>query len=351
MAILYKKFWKMGKEYVQLAPGHHYKQTGRSLVVPEGQCVVFYENQDRTGKKSATFYEGEYYDLSFFGIKQKPGVIHIAKTDLRANDMIQVENGVPFKDGKGKTSYYIQIWKIPVGNRKAGEDFPDNKIDRLKIPFGVVAEVFDNDKFQGGSLIFSGDKMGKNKVVELNQYKYHDKVSSMIITSDEWEPAGVELRNERITESVGKRLGGTGMLANNADDGVASITKEIEVTRETTVTTDWNVEGGVSVSAGFEAGYEGGMSGVVAKASIGVEVSFSAGYGQSDSKTESTRTMDAVTAEVPPMNTRKVSIYVDYGKMEADAIRKLRNKRSGAIIEQTGKITIDYATKTESEVH
>lgn len=355
MAILYEKFWKLGDKHVQLLPGYHYKQSVRSIVIPEGQWAQFSENPDRTGKQSRKFYEGEYYDLAFYGIKQRPGVIQIGITELRSTDLVEVQNGYPFKT-EGKTQWYNKIWKLPVGKRKAGEDFPDNRIDKLKIPFGLVVEVFDKANFDGGSLIFAGDVMDGFKEVDLNEHGYRDKVSSMIITSDEWEPAGIELRNERITESVGKRLGGTGTLANNSpidddDDSDASLTKEIEVTREKTITTDWNMEGGISVSAGFEGGVEGGASGVVAKASVGVEVSFSAGYGGSHSETETTRTMDAVTVNVPPMSTRKVSMFVDYGRMEADAVRKLRNKRSGVIVEQTGKITIDYATKTEAEVH
>ena len=271
-------------------------------------------------------------------------------------DMVEVKNGRAWKDDKGKTRWYNQIWKIPVGQRKKGEDFPDNAIDTIKIPFGLTVEVFDDENFQKGSLFFSGTDPDNDTLIHLKDRNYNDKVSSMIITSDEWEPAGIELRNEKITEGDNKKLGGTGELANNAkydpdQDNTASITKEIEVTTEKTTETNWNMEGGVTVSAGFEGGVEGGASGIVAKATVGVEVSFSAGYGKSQSKTESTRTMESVTANVPPETTRKISMWAERGKMEADAIRKLRNTRTGAILEQTGKITIDYATKTVAEIH
>ena len=347
MALLHKSSWLQDKKPTQLGPGYHYDQSVRSIVVPEGQQVTFYENQDRQGFKSKIFYEGEYADISWYGIHQKPGVVHIEQTGLRSNDMIQVENGVSWTDDKGK-HWFIMIWKIPVGQRKKGDDFPDNVIDRIRIPFGVTVEVFDKENLEGGSLIFSGNDVDGDTIINLPDYDYHDKISSMIVSSDDWEPAGIELRNERITEGDSKKRGGTGTIANNSDEGVATLTKEIEVTREKSTTTEWSIEGGVSVSSGFEAGYD---NGVVAKATGEIEISFSAGYGESESKTEISRTMDSVTAEVPPMSTRKISIYVEYGKMEADAIRKLRNRRTGMIIEQTGKITIDYASKTEAEIH
>ena len=348
MALLHKSGWLLDKEPVRLTPGYHYKQRVRSIIIPEGQMVTFYENEDRQGFKSKIFYEGEYMDISWYGVHGKPGVVHIEETGLRAKDMIQVQNGVPFDGDDGKRHWFVMIWKIPIGQRKKGVDFPNDVIDQLKIPFGVTAEVYDKENFQGGSLIFSGNDPNGMQSIKMQDYNYHDKISSMIISSDEWEPAGIELRNERITDAVGKKLGGTGTIANNSDQGDATLTKEIEVTREKSTATEWNVEGGVTVSAGFEAGYD---NGVVAKATGGIEVSFSAGYGESESKTETSRTLDSVSVTVPPMSTRKISIYVEYGKMEADAVRKLRNRRTGAFIEQTGKITIDYASKTEAEVH
>ena len=348
MALLHKKGWLLDKDPTQLALGYHYDQSVRSIVIPEGQMVTFYENEDRQGFKSRIFYEGEYLDISFHGAPLHPGVVHVEKTDLTKMDMVQVENGREWTDDKGKTHWFIQIWKIPVGQRKHGDDFPNDVLDIIKIPFGVTVEVFDDENFKGGSLFFSGTDPDGYTLVKLEDRNYNDKVSSMIITSDEWEPAGIELRNERITEGDNKKIGGTGELSNNADDGDAEITKEIEVTKETSTTTEWNMEVGVAVSVGFEAGYD---NNVVAKATGNIEISFAAAWGGSQTETETVRIMESVTATVPPMSTRKISVWLERGKMEADAIRKLRNVRTGSIIEQNGKITVDYATKTVAEVH
>lgn len=46
----------------------------------------------------------------------------------------------------------------------------------------------------------------------------------------------------------------------------------------------------------------------------------------------------------------KASVIVQHGKMEADAIRKYRNKRTGYIIEHEGSISLKFSTDTCIEI-
>ena len=363
MALLHKKGWLLDKEPTQLALGYHYDQHVRSIVIPEGQQVTFYENEDRQGFKSRTFYEGEYLDISFHGAPLHPGVVHVEKTDLTRMDMIQVEDDRYWTDDKGKKHTFIMIWKLPIGQRKHGDDFPNDVIDRIKIPFGVTVEAFDDGNFKGGSLFFSGTDPDGYTLIYLKDRDYQNKVSSMIITSDEWEPAGIELRNERIVDGNDKKLGGTVELANNikkssnpdpelaaAEDvaNTAVISKEITFSTQKTTETRFDTALGIAVSVGFEAGYD---NNIVAKATGNLEISAEVAFGKSQIKTEQVDITETVEAPVSPESTVKISMWAERGKMIAEAIRKFRNKRSGAIIEQEGEIIIDHATRTLAEVH
>ena len=71
------------------------------------------------------------------------------------------------KKTNGKEGRYPMYYSIPTGDRKYGEDFPNDKIQWLYIPFGMTVEVFDEGDFKGGSLIFSGNTQGKK---ELGQF-------------------------------------------------------------------------------------------------------------------------------------------------------------------------------------
>ena len=357
MALLHKKGWLLDKKPVQLALGYHYDQHVRSIVIPENQQVTFYENEDRQGFKSRIFYEGEYLDISFHGAPLHPGVVHIEKTALTRMDMIQVEDDRYWADDDGKKHTFIQIWKLPIGQRKMGDDFPNDVIDRIKIPFGVTVEAFDDGNFKGGSLFFSGTDPDGYTLIYLKDRDYQNKVSSMIITSDEWEPAGIELRNERIVEGDDKKIGGTVELANNIKKtgdpdidaaNTSSISKEITFSTQKTTETRFDTAIGVAVSVGFEAGYD---NNIVAKATGNIEISAEVAFGKSQTKTEQVDITETVEAPVAPESTVKISVWVERGKMIADAIRKLRNIRTGAIVEQKGSITIDHATKTVAEVH
>ena len=55
MALLHKSGWLLDKKPVQLPLGYHYDQSVRSVVIPEGQQVTFYTNEDRQGFKSKPF--------------------------------------------------------------------------------------------------------------------------------------------------------------------------------------------------------------------------------------------------------------------------------------------------------
>ena len=331
MVTICESGWLVGKSK-QLTVNYHYKERCRSMKVPPGYMVTFYEKQDREGWKSLIFYEGEYTDLTFHGVPEKPGLIHVENTDLTHLDLVEVAYGTWMEDQK---STYLTTLKLPIGDRRYGADFPNDRVSHLRIPYGVTMEVFDNDDFQGGSLFFSGDVQGGTSFVNLDDYDYDGKVSSIRIRADEWVSAGVAFENVEINDSAGEVFGGSVRLDNNTskDDQTVTETITAEITEETSE--EWNIEAGVTASVGFEAGYEGGT---VAKATGNLEVSVSGGYGESKT-TSKTKTFESqATAIADAYQSVIASMYIQIGEMTADSIRKWRNKRTNVIIEQRGRM-------------
>ena len=339
--LVYPTIWEGGK-FNQLGPGYHYKQTSvQSIVVPEGQVVTFYKNQDRTGWKSPPFYEGTYHHLYFYGVKENPGVIHIERTKLTALDMVEIGWDIHY-DPKDYSRAYPMSYKLPIGDREYKEDFKNDKIEWLRIPFGLTVEAFEHGSFKGGSLIFSGNIQGESELVNLRGYRYDRKISSIKIRADDWISAGIAIENEVITN--GEKVVATTEIANNSPH-LASCSKEISAQVDETVGENWNIEAGVTATVGFEAGTE------TIKAVGGVSVSVSGGYGEEKSTSKSKGFTDIGSVELDGFGKAKLSMIIEIGKMEADAIRKWRNKRNNAIIEQHGKISASWANKARLEIH
>lgn len=370
MAKAFQTKWKGGKCQL-LSPGYHYNTRCGCLIVPTGEQVTLYQNQDRTGFKSMTFYEGEYMDMDFYqdfitskdadiktlqglpsliksGNTKKPfgrtpGVIHVEKNDLRPQDFLTAWWKT---DGRW---HYKQVVKIPVGDRKAFEDFPNDVIDHLEIPFGMTVEVFA-DGFDKGSLIFSGNHEGDLTHIDLSEFDYNDKISNMKVTADDWELAGIALENGTLIESKEERRAVTIELHNNAKDGEPAVMRQLVSTQFAEETSeDWGIGGSVTVSASVMGGYE--AAGAKVEVTAGMEVEVHADYGQSKTTSKEIGLESEVSVPVDPMSSRKASLIVEVGKMDFDAVRKWRNKRTGAIIEEKGHLRSNKAGQTRIEVH
>ena len=354
MALIYPTIWEQGDKREQLTPGYHYKKHVQSLVVPEGQVVTFYEREDRTGKKSLPMNQGTYHHLYFYGVDDKPGVIHVEKNGLSTLDLVEIGWNATYDEAaakrtNGKEGRYPMYYSIPIGDRRAGEDFPNDKMQWLCIPFGVTVEVFDQMDFKGGSLIFSGNTQGEKERVNLWDYKFKSgtaswKTSSMRVRADEWESAGIAIEDMNIESDDDKKIVVRTELANNSPHK-AEVGKEITWAKEKSVEENWAIEAGVTTSAGVEAGPE------VCKVSGGIEVSISGGYGEVKSSGESKEVTDVVSAEVDGFGKVVISTIIEYGKMTGTAVHKWRNKRNNVIIEQRGKISASWSNDAKHEVH
>ena len=333
MVRLYEGGWESGK-IDEIGQGFYYNRSCRSLKVSPGYVARFYENRDREGKKSFPFYEGTYNDISFYGVHQNPGAVEVEKTDLTHLDFVEVAHGV-WWDGDGQSGLYMKTYKLPIGDRRYGVDFPNDKISHLRLPYGLTAEVYDNDNFEGGSLIFSGNEQGGVTFVDLDNFDYDGLVSSVKVRADEWVSAGVAFENVEINDNAGEVFGGSVRLDNNTSKNDQSVSETIisELAEETSE--EWGIEAGIAASVGFEAGYD---SGTVAKATGNLEVSVSAGYGESKT-TSKTKTFESqATAVADAYQSIIASMYIQIGEMTADCIRKWRNQRTNVIIEQRGRI-------------
>ena len=343
MALIYPTIWEQGNKRERLIPGYHYKKHVKSLVVPEGQTVTIYKNEDRRGKKSLPFHEGTYHHLYFYGVDDHPGVVHVEENGLKSLDLITVGWDVAY-DPKDKSKKFTMRYSLPIGDRKHGEDFPNDKIDWLDLPFGVTAEVFDdaNPNDDSGSLIFSGNKQGERQRIWLYEYNYNKLVSFVKVRADDWEAAGIAIENEKIIN--GEMVAGTTEIFNNSEHK-AECSKEISGTFDETMEENWGVEAGVTASAGFEAGTE------TVKATGNVEVSFSGSYGENKSTSKGRGFSDVASVELDGFGKAKISMIVEYGEIEGIAVRKWRNKRNNVIIEQRGPFKCKKGNKARIEFH
>ena len=350
MALIYPTIWEQGDRREQLTPGYHYKKHVKSLVVPEGQQVTIYENEDRTGKHSLPLHEGTYHHLYFHGIGEYPGLIHVEKNGLTSLDLVEIGWNVEYEPG----THYPMYYSLPTGDRTAGKDFPDDKIQWLYIPFGMTVEVFKDADFQGGSLIFSGNTQEEKERVNLWDHRFAGTdsaswhTSSMRVRADKWEAAGIELRDVEVKSDDHSKFGGTTKLYNNSPHkGIVG--KEISWEKGSATEENWNIGGRVCAKAGFEA--EGGFMGQSVKVTGELEVEVSGGYGEIASKNSSKTITDTVGAEVDGYGNAKVSTIIEYGKMTAKAVRKWRNTRNNVIIEEEGEISFSWANDAQHEIN
>ena len=342
MARIYNGSWKTG-DNTNLSPGHHYQQQYKqgvsALVVPKGEIVTIYKNQDRTGPVSYPFYQGEYQHLYFHGnIPYKPGVIKVEKTDLTVRDMVTVVLLKQYERGK----FYQTNQKIPVGQWTAPEHFANNQIDIVYVPYGLCVEVFD-DKFKKGSLIFDGIDPKRATKIKLSDYGYGNKISRIQITADTWESAGFHLENETFVEG-GEWEAETVHISDISE--LADVSGMVEITAEVQDTTEiaWDIRAGISAKAEFQFGPE------VSQGTVGVEVSVEGGYGENESKTSSRSVTRSFDIETEGVGNVDATLMVRQGVMEADIIRMWRNKRTGATTETRGKIKVEKAGETRISI-
>ena len=339
MATIHSSLWESGQKE-QLTFNHHYKKKARTLRVPVGEKVIFYEHHDHTGKKSNIFYEGYYPDLSWYGIKGTAGVIVVDKCGLQPRDLIQLNWYRSFTSG-GKTHWFQMTRKFPVGDYMKVE--PNDEIDEVELPMGMCVHLYRDTEYQGGYKVFRGESDTKRTRFKLKDYDFQDTVSSMRVSADQWEFAGISLTNPKVLECDDKFARAL-CFANNYDIE-QEVTDTVSVTKERTVETNWNIGGRAMVK--IEAAITTG----IVETTVGGEVEISGGYGESESKTKSITTEVSPTYTVAPHDTIYGSMMVENGKTEFDIERKWRNTETGYTVSEKGKLTVEEAGSTYVEVH
>ena len=267
-------------------------------------------------------------------------MVHVEKTDLQANDFVEIGYYSPFNNGKDQ--FYMHH-KLPIGDWAAPDYFWNDRISHLQIPYGVCVEVFD-DKEKDNSLIFDGVNANGRTHVGLPDYGYAFKASRLRITADTWVSAGVFLENEKFIDG-GEWEAETIHVVNESKK--AKVTVPVSITGEVSDSKEiaWDIRAGVSAKAEFEFGPE------TAHGTVGVEVSVEGGYGENESTTNTrsvTRGAEVTLEE--PESSADCTLMVRQGKMEADIVRRWRNKRSGAISETRGRITVNKSGETRVSV-
>lgn len=359
-----------------LGPGYHYHQDCRSLIVFPGEIVTLYRERDRTGFKTWKLYEGHYDDLTFYGIGKYVGCIHVEQTDVTAEDLVEIGWWVPFQEGSPPYGCAI---KLPPGEwtGKDEQDFPNDRIEWLNIPYGIQAECFrdfdQHGKPAGGSLIFSGDaaelaeENGEQVVLSTGikhvkltppDFDWQGIVSGIKITAEDWVDAGQSIEQSSISTDSENSFAGTIRLADNYprtadEEGELENTISQTVTRTSsdTMTENWNSElnGSATLGASVEVALKnstevgGGVPGVgevknttelSVSAGIYGEVSmgFSKARGGEHTTTEETQLSAQISLTSKRQGTYHASCFIEYGVIRGTMVQKYRNKRTGATI-------------------
>lgn len=341
MARIFDDIWQGGK-HKDLPVGHNYMQTikqrVRSLIVPKGEIVTIYQNQDRSGKKFYSFYEGEYQHMAFHGVPHRPGLVKVEKTDLNSRDMVRIVDSINYAKGE----YYQKNLKLPVGDWVAPDHFPDDTIDILYIPYGLCVEVF-RDKTKSDSLVFDGQNPNGDTKVALKDYRYNKNISRIKVTADTWESAGIHLENEKFEdgaewEAETVHISDISELADVS--GNIAITAEVQESKEVS----WDVRAGISAKAEFQFGPD------YAQGTVGVEVSVEGGYGENESETTTRSVTRSIQVDTDGVGNVDATLMVRSGVMTADIVRMWRNKRTGATTETRGKVKIEKAGETRISI-
>ena len=255
-------------------------------------------------------------------------VLSLRKCSTKATDVVSLVK-------LGYNNYECK-YTLPVGTHYAGpHTFPNDAIDRLVVPLGMTVEVFADGVDSGtGSLIFTGLQGGNH--IDLDAFSYRDCITSIKVTADDWELAGIELQDAEIEEGDREVISGHITLHNNTDSE-DEISGGTQVTSEDTKGSDWNVSAGMSFTS--ETTIKGGVAGFgEVEQKFGLTLDLAAAYGQNQSKSKGESFDIQCTLKVPAHSSKSASIIIHYGTLKANAIRHWRNKRTGATITETGTI-------------
>ena len=336
-AELYTNWWKGGKRF-DLLPGYHNNVVGNigSMYIPDGIRVKFWEDATRTKNESRWFYPGDYEEV-YQSSPTGAGCVLVEECAVDRTDLVEfIVLGY---------NNYRSRYNLPIGEFYAGiHTFPNDAIDEIIIPLGMTVEVFADGLDSGtGSLIFTGLPGGNR--INLESFGYKDVITSVKITADDWELAGIELQDAEIEESTREVIAGHLTLHNNSSSP-DTLSGQTTVQSEDSSGSQWDVSAGVSFTS--ETTIKGGVAGFGEfEQKFGMTLELAAGYGQNESHSKGESFTVEATMEVPPHSSKSASIIIHYGTLKAQARRTWRNKRTGQTIQETGTIFSAKGYKAE----
>ena len=326
MAVTIWSGWWQSGDREDLGPGVYYNKTVGCINVPDNMRVKWYSNHQRTEGETGWIlpsYIEEVYQVYHTDAK----CLVIEECAVKKNDVVELIK-------YGYNNYRCK-YTLPVGTHQAGpHTFPNDAIDEIVIPLGMTAEVFADGINSGtGSLIFTGTEGGNR--VNLASFNYQDVITSLIITADEWELAGIELVDATIEEGTKNVRSGSITLHNNSDSK-DTLSGSTTIQSEDSVTQNWDIRAGVTFNSETTAKASTGIFEIEQK--VGLSISVEGGYGQNIAKSNGEEFTVTAEMEVPAHTSKTASIIIEYGTLKAKAVRHIRNKRTGQTITENGEI-------------
>ena len=342
--------WYLTGKQKQWGIGTHYNVLAKSVEIPEGLRVKFYENADGSGWQTRWYYGHNTLTETYLYHNDFAGRMSVEATSVKTADCIAVH-----WRGNAGVNYYQHTLLVPPGAHNAGgiaEVIPNDLLESAEVPEGLTATFFEHGGFQGGNLEFSGKKGGTS--VFFADFNWQNVVSSIKVEADEWEFFGHEFL-EMIDKITYKTIGGSGTLYNDGQtEAVMRTGIAVDMSESTEQTTENSHEIGASLETKIGTSVGGGIGPVnvevTAEVTAGVSFNMASSFAFATSHTEGISQTAEVEAPVPPGERYKISMLVNREKGTYRVLKTYRNKQTGETIGQVCRIFVDSALNWEAQI-
>ena len=312
---------------------HVFRGKIHDLSVDEHHQITIHENPSLGGRTHTSLLQaGDYphiymrHGWGWLDKDDRSRLLEIKETKLEQRELLQLLWWQRNRDGEYKKQNVFLGPGTYTG--RGHENFLNDRIESIRAPSGGSILIYEHAD-EGGRYIELGP--GYHKLKDYNLYK---EVSSIVFCLDAWEEISVEFGTPRGKHKIGQtQIHNVDMLI---PEGRSSVSVSIGKARMSEVEYHWEVSSEITTSTEVTAKYGG--------AELKQTVAATIGASGGESKTKGDEDTFSVSVEVEPDENNRVqgAVAVDLYEAVVPMIRKLKNKRTGNIIENEGEARAAY---------
>ena len=336
-ATAYSEWYKQGQARY-LPVGVHYNVNCKSLYVPEGYEAHIAEHADWPVAMiitAGTDADREFYHRLWGSMRaESMGRVEVKKVDYAIGDLAFIGGTHRWSNGQ----YEYRFGLPPTGADaylNANSSFRNDSAGFVDVPANSVVKVYEDGGGQGAGLTFN--TQGRHW---LNSLGWDNRISSVQHTRDGFTEVGSTFGEVTNKRQLGKSIAAKRTYRN--DSGSAgSFSVEVGTTHSSSFSFNWSVTAGVTISASVTA-TTGALPG--GEVTAGIETSLSATTGQEKSVSAEQSLSDTITAELGPGESCTAELLVTEYEADVPVKQRLKNNRTGGIIERQGMVHAIYST-------